>query len=86
MLQREAKQLKLDEDLSLEEIKLWYEEVTSRKRAEEGLYYDLIKVLEKFSHEEKREEEFIRKLEFEKLKLSQNNNNKKKETITEQIR
>ena len=84
-LQREVKQAKIKQDISVDEIKTWDHEVTTLKREEEELYYDLLKVVEDYSNEEKREEEYLCKLELEKLKLSQNHN-KHKEVVTEQVR
>ena len=62
-MQRAVKKAKLSDSVPLEEIKEWDKKITERKREEEELYYDMIKVLEDHQSEE-------RELELEKLKLS----------------
>ena len=65
ILQRRTKQLKLSQEVSLIEIKVCDQEITKHKRELEELYYDLVKVLDDYSNENKSKEDHFRNLELE---------------------
>ena len=69
-LLREVKREKVREGEPLAEIKKWDEEYREMKRQEDEIYNHLVKAMDEYSNEEKREEEHLRSLELEKLKLT----------------